>query len=69
MQDLFVLTMEGANLVLGVQWLEMSGTFKSNYKELMLEFKQGETTITLCGTPHLVDLTILGSGLRRLVAR
>lgn len=69
LQDLFVLTMKGDNLVLGVQWLETLGTFKSNYRELMLEFEQGETVITLRGTPHLADLAILGGNLRRLVTR
>lgn len=46
-QDLFVLTMEGANIVLGVQWLETLGTVRMDYKQLMLDFECGDTSVKL----------------------
>lgn len=36
--DLFVLVMEGANVVLGVQWLETLGDIIINHKNLTMEF-------------------------------
>lgn len=41
-QDLFVLPMEGANMVLSIQWLKTLGMIKTNHKEQNLEFDQGE---------------------------
>lgn len=36
--DLFVLAMGGANVVLGVQWLETLGDITINHKNLTMEF-------------------------------
>lgn len=67
-QDLFVLTMEGMNVVLGVQWLETLGTVRTNYKNLTLEFDGGEGTVRLQGDSHIADSAIANKGLRRMAA-
>lgn len=68
-QDLYVLPMEGANLVLGVQWLETLGPVVTNYKELTLQFEKQGSKVTFQGIPHLAESEISGGGLRRLIAR
>lgn len=52
-EDLFVLDMGGANVVLGIQWLEKLGPVTTNHKELIIEFEIGERTIRLQGDPQL----------------
>lgn len=37
-EDLYVLAMEGANIVLGIQWLETLGSVTTNYKTMSMEF-------------------------------
>lgn len=54
-----MLTMEGANLVLGIRWLEMLRTNRTNHKELRMEFNQGEKIAILQGDPHLAETAIL----------
>lgn len=61
--------MEGANVVLGIQWLETLGVVKTNYKELTMEFELLGRTIKLQGNSQIAESVISGNGLRRLVAR
>lgn len=68
-QNLYVLTMEGANIVLGIQWLETLGVVKTNYKELTMEFELLGKTIRIQGDSQVTETAISGKGLRRLVAR
>lgn len=68
-QDLYLLPMEGANVVLGVQWLEMLGTMKTNYKQRFIEFKQEGKTIHLKEDYQLAETTISGSSLHRFMAK
>lgn len=68
-QDLYVLMMEGANVVHGIQWLETLGTIRTNHRELRFEFDQEGKTVTLHGEPHLSEGGISGSGFGRLVGR
>lgn len=62
-QDLYVLTMEGANVVLGVQWLETLGPVLTDYKQLSIQFDHQGTKVKFQGNPHLADSEILGGGL------
>lgn len=41
-EDLFVLGMGGANVVLGIQWLEKLGSMTMNHKDLTIEFGVGD---------------------------
>lgn len=68
-QELFVLTMEGANVVLGLQWLETLGVVKTNYKQLTLEFECGGTIVKLQGDAQIADAGVSNQGLRRMMAR
>lgn len=40
-KDLFVLPMGGANIVLGIQWLDKLGAATTNYRDLSMEFTVG----------------------------
>lgn len=68
-QDIFVLTMEGANVVLGVQWLETLGVVKTDYKNLSLEFNYGEKVVKLQGSSQLANSGVSNQGLRRMMAK
>lgn len=68
-QDLHVLTMEGANVVLDVQWLETLGPVMTNYKQLTIQFEIQGSAVKFQGSPHLGDLAISKSGLRRMMAK
>lgn len=54
-QDLYVLIIEGANIVLGIQWLETLGVVKINYKELTMEFDLLGKVINLQGNPQISE--------------
>lgn len=43
--DFFVLPMEGANMVLGIQWLEELGDVGFNFKDSFFTFSWGERCI------------------------
>lgn len=42
MEDLFVLSMGGAKIVLGIQWLGKLGPVTIDHKELAMEFYDGD---------------------------
>lgn len=55
-EDLYVLTMEGANVVLGIQWLETLGAVTCNYKNLTMEFQHQGRHVCLQGdTPSQIS--------------
>lgn len=65
-EDLYVLAMEGANIVLGIQWLETLGAVTCNYKKLTMEFQHQGKAVCLQGdTP----LQISNGGLKSLMGR
>lgn len=65
-EDLYVLTMEGANIVLGIQWLETMGAVTCNYKHLTMEFQHQGRQVCLQGdTPSQIS----NGGLKSLVGR
>lgn len=41
-EDLFVLAMGGANVVLGIQWLGKLGLVSTDHKKLTMEFSVGD---------------------------
>lgn len=67
-EDLFVLGMGGANVVLRIQWLEKLGLVTTNHKDLTIEFDVGDRKIWLQRGPQLTDGEISTSGLRRMMA-
>lgn len=69
MQELYVLMMEGENLVLGVQWLETLGPVMTDYKKLTLQFEDQGSIVKFQGIPRLTKSEISGGGLRRLITR
>lgn len=68
-EDLFVLGMGGANVVLGIQWLKKLGLVTTNHRELAMEFELGDLKVRLQGEPHLIDYEITKLGLRHLMAQ
>lgn len=61
--------MEGANIVLGVQWLETLGPIMTDYRHLTIQFDVQGSPVKFQGIPHLVDSAISNGGLRQLMAR
>ncbi|VFQ94095.1 unnamed protein product [Cuscuta campestris] len=52
LSDLFVLSIHGTDVVLGVQWLQSLGKISQDYANLTLEFRQGDSVVTLRGDTH-----------------
>lgn len=48
-EDLFVLSMGGANIVLGIRWLGKLGPVTTNHKALMMEFHDGDKCVRFQG--------------------
>lgn len=63
-EDLFVLSIGGTNVVLGMQWLEKLGSVTMDHRSLTMEFEFRERKVWLQGDPHLADSEISASGLR-----
>ncbi|GJX79417.1 retrotransposon-related protein [Tanacetum coccineum] len=51
--DLYVLPMQGPDVVLGIQWLQRLGKVTHDYAHQIMEFVLGETTYTLKGFESL----------------
>lgn len=68
-EDIFVLKMEGANVVLGCQWLEKLSPVTMDQRRLTMEFMGPRGIIRFTGDPQLVENEISGSSLRRLFSR
>lgn len=68
-EDLYVLGMEGTNIVLGVQWLETLGPVTKDHKNLTMDFKLGDRNCHLKGETQLVTEGVSSSDLRRMVSR
>ncbi|XP_061375386.1 uncharacterized protein LOC133317533 [Gastrolobium bilobum] len=52
--DFYVLPIQGADMVLGVQWLQMLGPVVLDYSKLTMEFAWAGNTIKLQGDKHTV---------------
>lgn len=68
-EDLFILPMEGANIVLGIQWLGKLGPVTTNHKDLTMEFQIEDQSIRFQGESHLFDAKISKTGLWRLMVK
>lgn len=47
--DLYVLQIQGLDIVLGVQWLQELGKVTNDFKQLTMEFRQGNKTMQFRG--------------------
>ncbi|XP_061356872.1 uncharacterized protein LOC133301271 [Gastrolobium bilobum] len=64
--DLFVLPIQGAEVVLGVQWLSEFGDITTNYKQLVLKFEREGEVIELQGETRMQVEPIELHQLRRM---
>ncbi|XP_061370669.1 uncharacterized protein LOC133313296 [Gastrolobium bilobum] len=64
--NLYVLPIQGAEVVLDVQWLSEWGDVTISYKELIMKFKMGEQSVVLQGEPNITVEAIQLNQLRRL---
>ncbi|XP_043725548.1 uncharacterized protein LOC122672115 [Telopea speciosissima] len=65
--DLYVLPIKGAEVVLGVDWLETLGPIVSDYRNLTMEFQWGNQQVHLQGEVMLEKAPAQFNCLRRLV--
>lgn len=68
-EDLFVLPMGGANIVLRIQWLGTLGLVTTDHRKLTMEFQSENLAVRLQGESQLAEAEISNSGLRRLLAK
>lgn len=65
--DLYVLPLHGANLILGVQWLQTLGLVTFDYSKMSISFSFGSRAVTLQGGPpselHSIQLSQVKCGL------
>ncbi|GAV74635.1 RVP_2 domain-containing protein [Cephalotus follicularis] len=66
--DLYVIHLQGADLVLGVQWLELLGPVTTDYKALTMDFTWRGFSVHLQGDLVATAATISSSSLSRLCA-
>lgn len=66
--DFYVLPLQGANLVLGIQWLELLGSMTINFKDLKMEFMWENVKIIFQGDPTITTTPIQFNQLRCLTA-
>ncbi|XP_075478825.1 uncharacterized protein LOC142519678 [Primulina tabacum] len=64
--DFYVLQLQGAEVVLGVQWLEFLGRVTMDYKELYMEFFVDDRLVRLQGEPLLQWQQVQFNHIRRL---
>ena len=53
--DLFILPIQRANVVLGIQWLELLGPVVTDYKLLTMNFHWKGEAVHLTGEPQIND--------------
>lgn len=68
-EDFFILAMEGANLVLGVQWLQTLGPVTKDHKALTMDFKIDGKEYHLQGDCQLNPDGVTTSGLKKMIGR
>ncbi|XP_077252438.1 uncharacterized protein LOC143891808 [Tasmannia lanceolata] len=64
--DLFVLPIQGAEIVLGVQWLEVLGPILIDYKNLTMDFCKDGKSVCLVGETNLKEDPISLTKLQKL---
>jgi Retroviral aspartyl protease len=65
--DLFVLDIEGTNVVLGIQWLATLGPILTNYDTLTMEFCLQGQQIKLCGDDSALAHPLSPAGFNKMV--
>ncbi|GAV83363.1 RVP_2 domain-containing protein [Cephalotus follicularis] len=66
--DLYILPIQGAEVVLGIQWLELLGPVITDYKQLTMTFQWGEKQVQLQGESHFNSEPLCTRQLKRLEA-
>jgi Retroviral aspartyl protease len=66
--DLFILDLEGSDVVLGVQWLETLGPILTDWSKLTMEFTYKGNSIHLQGNASLQAQAISPAALHKLIA-
>ena len=56
--DFLPLKLGSADMILGMQWLEKLGGMQVNWKNLTMQFRQGDSPVTLQGDPSLCNSLI-----------
>ena len=56
--DLFVLSIEGLDVVLGIQWLQLFGRVSHDYSTSTMEFLKDDRSVVLKGEASLVSTPI-----------
>ncbi|KAL5844111.1 hypothetical protein ACOSQ4_010069 [Xanthoceras sorbifolium] len=64
--DFYVLQLQGADVVLGVQWLELLGRITLDYKKLYMEFQWDGRMVRLQGEPLMQIEQVQFNQLRRM---
>ena len=59
--------MGGADVVLGVQWLQSLGTIDFNFQELFMKFSMEGKEVKLMGTPRKPGKIISSNGMTKLL--
>ena len=59
--DLFILPIQGVDVVLGIQWLELLGHVVIDYKLLTMDFQWKGKTVHLIGETQIDDDFLLGA--------
>ncbi|XP_061337713.1 uncharacterized protein LOC133284661 [Gastrolobium bilobum] len=67
--DLFVLELQGADMVLGVQWLSTLGPIVTDYQKLTMDFEFQGVHVILQGEQQIAASLITSSQLHKLVAQ
>ncbi|XP_061347791.1 uncharacterized protein LOC133293270 [Gastrolobium bilobum] len=57
LMDCYVLPIQGADIVLGVQWLQLLGPILLDYQKLSMEFSWGGESIKLQGDQHTTSIS------------
>ena len=64
--DLFILPIQGADVVLGIQYLELLGPVVTNYKLMTMNFQWYRKEVHLTREPQISDEFLLGKQLMKL---
>ena len=64
--DLLILPIQGADVVLGIHWLELLGPIITNYKLLTMDFQWNGKIVYLIGEPKVNDGFLAGKQFLKL---
>lgn len=64
--DLFMLPMDGTDVVLGIQWLKTLGKITTDYSHLSMEFSCRDNIVSWTGEAWIEDISLSAKEMRRL---